>query len=164
MHSERQLSRGNRRYSHPIVMKLRRRGSIYTNFEFCCREFWAMKSDTPTTVNKYAVSLSLGGTCERHFRPPRRVLRTIKEEQIAKGADGSINELNESFNFVIQSFESVTCGPKSQFLDLWDQIFSDLRRAVNRQPGYRPEDSQSRICNCKWLMLAMVLFCGVSEG
>jgi len=54
------------------------------------------------------------------------VLRTIKEEEIAQGADGSIDGLNESFNFVIKSFKSVTCDPKSQFLDPWDQIFSNF--------------------------------------
>ena len=73
---KRQPVRGNRRYFHPIMTRLRRRGSIYVNFGFCRLELWAMRFDTLTTINKHKVNHTLFETCERQIFRSRRVLRT----------------------------------------------------------------------------------------
>ena len=66
------------RYFPPTITKLRRRGSIYMNFEFCWLELWAMRFDTLTLVNKHRVKYTLlkpsnvrfltHGESSHHFR------------------------------------------------------------------------------------------------
>ena len=66
---------------HPIVSKLRPTAVLYPENDCGEEELQCWPPAAASNLQKYSVSLCILGTAERQFWPPRRVLRTINQQE-----------------------------------------------------------------------------------